>query len=311
MGWTRSITGVGTGGHLTGVARVLKAKFPQLKVFAVEPKESAVISGGLPPHAIQGLGAGFIPKNLDASLLDSTIRVEAEAAREYARRAAAQEGLLVGISSGATLAARRPKIAGYQPAAGCWALPTTRASALVRTRLLPTDKPSGAMAQALPTACHRPHGRFLLRLARPARLKRVLCQPLLQLRQRQRLGKPIALGFLTAIRAQQLPMGLGLHPFGQARNPMLWPKAMTERQMVRSFLSVKISPQTIGRFSTGLMADVLNTPAMNIQCQSHPARIASPISAKARIFPMTSLISCSKMLSVSSSKILLGLAPVS
>lgn len=105
------ITGVGTGGHLTGVARVLKAKFPQLKVFAVEPKESAVISGGAPgPHAIQGLGAGFIPKNLDTSLLDGTIQVEAEAAREYARRAAAQEGLLIGISSGATLAAIAQKL---------------------------------------------------------------------------------------------------------------------------------------------------------------------------------------------------------
>ena len=105
------ITGVSTGGHLTGVARVLKAKFPQLKVFAVEPKESAVISGGAAgPHAIQGLGAGFIPKNLDTSLLDGTIQVEAEAAREYARRAAAQEGLLVGISSGATLAAIAQKL---------------------------------------------------------------------------------------------------------------------------------------------------------------------------------------------------------
>ena len=80
-------------------------------MFAVEPKESAVISGGAPgPHAIQGLGAGFIPKNLDTSLLDGTIQVEAEAAREYARRAAAQEGLLVGISSGATLAAIAQKL---------------------------------------------------------------------------------------------------------------------------------------------------------------------------------------------------------
>ncbi|RMW97910.1 cysteine synthase A [Allofranklinella schreckenbergeri] len=100
------ITGVGTGGHLTGVARALKARWPQLKVFAVEPKDSPVISGGQPaPHPIQGLGAGFIPKNLDVSLLDGVIQVEAEAAREYARRCAAQEGLLVGISSGATLAA--------------------------------------------------------------------------------------------------------------------------------------------------------------------------------------------------------------
>ena len=105
------ITGVGTGGHLTGVARVLKAKFPQLKVFAVEPSLSPVISGGQPgPHPIQGLGAGFIPKNLDTSLLDGVIQVEAEPAREYARRMAAEEGLLVGISSGATLAAIAQKL---------------------------------------------------------------------------------------------------------------------------------------------------------------------------------------------------------
>ena len=106
------ITGVGTGGHLTGVARVLKAKFPQLKVFAVEPAASPVISGGAPaPHPIQGIGAGFIPKNLDTSLLDGVIQVDAEAAREYARRSAREEGLLVGISSGATLAAIAQKLA--------------------------------------------------------------------------------------------------------------------------------------------------------------------------------------------------------
>lgn len=105
------ITGVGTGGHLTGVAKVLKARFPDLKVFAVEPTDSPVISGGQPgPHAIQGIGAGFIPKNLDTTLLDSVIQVEAEAAREYARRAAREEGLLVGISSGATLAAIAQKL---------------------------------------------------------------------------------------------------------------------------------------------------------------------------------------------------------
>ena len=105
------ITGVGTGGHLTGVAKVLKAKFPQLKVFAVEPSASPVISGGAPaPHPIQGIGAGFIPKNLDASLLDGVILVDAEPAREYARRAAREEGLLVGISSGATLAAIAQKL---------------------------------------------------------------------------------------------------------------------------------------------------------------------------------------------------------
>ncbi len=105
------ITGVGTGGHLTGVARVLKAKFPQLKVFAVEPTQSPVISGGQPaPHPIQGIGAGFIPKNLDTSLLDGVIQVEAEPAREYARRSAREEGMLVGISSGATLAAIAQKL---------------------------------------------------------------------------------------------------------------------------------------------------------------------------------------------------------
>ena len=98
------ITGVGTGGHLTGTARVLKAKFPNMKVFAVEPTASPVISGGAPaPHPIQGIGAGFIPKNLDTTLLDGVIQVEAEAAREYARRSACEEGLLVGISSGATV----------------------------------------------------------------------------------------------------------------------------------------------------------------------------------------------------------------
>jgi len=105
------ITGVGTGGHLTGVARVLKAKWPNVKVFAVEPSQSPVISGGQPaPHPIQGIGAGFIPKNLDTSLLDGVIQVEAEAAREYGRRAAREEGLLVGISSGATLAAIAQKL---------------------------------------------------------------------------------------------------------------------------------------------------------------------------------------------------------
>ena len=105
------ITGVGTGGHLTGVARVLKAKWPALKVFAVEPAASPVISGGQPaPHPIQGIGAGFIPKNLDTALLDGVIQVEAEVAREYGRRSAREEGLLVGISSGATLAAIAQKL---------------------------------------------------------------------------------------------------------------------------------------------------------------------------------------------------------
>jgi len=100
------ITGVGTGGHLTGCARVLKAAWPGLRVFAVEPAASPVISGGQPsPHPIQGIGAGFVPANLDTSLLDGVITVEAEAAREMARRSAREEGLLVGVSSGATLAA--------------------------------------------------------------------------------------------------------------------------------------------------------------------------------------------------------------
>ncbi|MBP8091779.1 MAG: cysteine synthase A [Giesbergeria sp.] len=105
------ITGVGTGGHITGCARVLKARFPNLKVFAVEPSLSPVISGGQPgPHPIQGLGAGFIPKNLDTSLLDGVLQVDAEDAREYARRSAREEGILVGISSGATLAAIAQKL---------------------------------------------------------------------------------------------------------------------------------------------------------------------------------------------------------
>ncbi|MEI6802355.1 MAG: cysteine synthase A [Burkholderiales bacterium] len=105
------ITGVGTGGHLSGVAQVLKARWPQLKVFAVEPVASPVISGGAPsPHPIQGIGAGFIPKNLKTELLDGVIQVDAEPAREYARRSAREEGLLVGISSGATLAAIAQKL---------------------------------------------------------------------------------------------------------------------------------------------------------------------------------------------------------
>jgi cysteine synthase A len=105
------ITGVGTGGHLTGCARVLKAAWPQLKVFAVEPKASPVISGGSPaPHPIQGIGAGFVPVNLQTELLDGVIQVDAEDAREYGRRAAREEGMLVGISSGATLAAIAQKL---------------------------------------------------------------------------------------------------------------------------------------------------------------------------------------------------------
>jgi len=105
------ITGVGTGGHLTGCARALKAAWPKLKVFAVEPVASPVISGGAPgPHPIQGIGAGFIPANLDTALLDGVIQVDAEPAREMARRCAREEGILVGISSGATLAAIAAKL---------------------------------------------------------------------------------------------------------------------------------------------------------------------------------------------------------
>jgi cysteine synthase A len=105
------ITGVGTGGHLTGCAQVLKAKWPKLKVYAVEPVASPVISGGSPsPHPIQGIGAGFIPKNLNMALLDGVIQVDAEPAREMARRCAREEGILVGISSGATLAAIAQKL---------------------------------------------------------------------------------------------------------------------------------------------------------------------------------------------------------
>ncbi|MFA6127893.1 MAG: cysteine synthase A [Bacteroidales bacterium] len=100
------ITGVGTGGHITGVTRVLKARWPELKTFAVEPEASPVISGGAPgPHTLQGLGAGFIPDNLDVTLLDRVIQVSKEEAYDYARLAAKKEGLLVGISTGASLAA--------------------------------------------------------------------------------------------------------------------------------------------------------------------------------------------------------------
>ena len=112
------ITGVGTGGHITGCAQVLKKMWPKLKVYAVEPSASPVISGGKPsPHPIQGIGAGFIPKNLHTDLLDGTIQVEAEAAREMARRCAREEGMLVGISSGATLAAIAQKLPELAPGA--------------------------------------------------------------------------------------------------------------------------------------------------------------------------------------------------
>ncbi len=105
------ITGVGTGGHITGTTEILKSVFKGMKSFAVEPAESPVIGGGKPgPHGIQGIGAGFIPKVLDTSLLDGTISVEKDAAFEYMAKAAREEGLLAGISSGATLAAIAQKI---------------------------------------------------------------------------------------------------------------------------------------------------------------------------------------------------------
>jgi cysteine synthase A len=105
------ITGVGTGGHITACAEVLKPKMPGLKVFAVEPELSPVISGGKPgPHPIQGIGAGFIPKNLHTGILDGVIQISKEEAFEYARRCAREEGILVGISTGAALAAVAKKI---------------------------------------------------------------------------------------------------------------------------------------------------------------------------------------------------------
>lgn len=105
------ITGVGTGGHITGVAEALKEKFPSVKVFAVEPELSPVIGGGQPgPHPIQGIGAGFIPENLHTEILDGTIQVSKDEAFDYAQRAAKEEGLFVGISSGATLAAIAKKL---------------------------------------------------------------------------------------------------------------------------------------------------------------------------------------------------------
>jgi cysteine synthase len=105
------ITGVGTGGHITGCAKVLKEAWPNLKVYAVEPTLSPVISGGQPgPHPIQGIGAGFIPANLHTQLIDGVIQVDPEDAKEMARRAAREEGMLVGISSGATLAAISQKL---------------------------------------------------------------------------------------------------------------------------------------------------------------------------------------------------------
>ncbi len=106
------ITGVGTGGHLTGCAEMLKAKWPAMKAFAVEPTLSPVISGGQPsPHPIQGIGAGFIPANLHTQAIDGAIQVDPADAKEMARLCATKEGMLVGISSGATLAAIKQKLA--------------------------------------------------------------------------------------------------------------------------------------------------------------------------------------------------------
>lgn len=105
------ITGVGTGGHITGVAKVLKAKFPNLKVIAVEPELSPVLSGGTPgPHPLQGIGAGFIPANYHGDLIDEVIQVSKEDAFEFARKIAKEEGILVGISTGASLAAVSKKL---------------------------------------------------------------------------------------------------------------------------------------------------------------------------------------------------------
>ena len=110
------ITGVGTGGHITACAEVLKPHWPQLKVYAVEPTASPVLSGGAPgPHPIQGIGAGFVPANYHASAIDGVIQVTPDDAKDWARRSARVEGLLVGISSGATLAAiaqKLPELAG-------------------------------------------------------------------------------------------------------------------------------------------------------------------------------------------------------
>jgi cysteine synthase A len=105
------ITGIGTGGHITGVARVLKQKFPQLKVFAVEPADSPVLSGGAPgPHPLQGIGPGFIPSIVDQSLLDGIVTITKDEAFAMTKRSALEEGLFVGISSGASLAAVAKKL---------------------------------------------------------------------------------------------------------------------------------------------------------------------------------------------------------
>ena len=105
------ITGVGTGGHITGIAEILKKEWPELKVFAVEPELSPVLSGGAPsPHPLQGIGAGFVPSILNTEILDGIIQVGKEEAFKYAQEAAKQEGLFIGISSGASLAAVAKKL---------------------------------------------------------------------------------------------------------------------------------------------------------------------------------------------------------
>ena len=110
------ITGVGTGGHITGCTEVIKKKFPALMSFAVEPEKSPVISGGAPgPHRLQGIGAGFIPKILNVPILDGTIPVSEEEAFNFAARAAREEGIFIGASSGATLAAIAKKLPEIKP----------------------------------------------------------------------------------------------------------------------------------------------------------------------------------------------------
>lgn len=111
------ITGVGTGGHITGVAKVLKDRFPNLKIYAVEPAASAVLSGGAPgPHPLQGLGAGFVPKILDTTLLDGVVQVQQDESYDFARRAAREEGIFIGVSSGSALAAVNKKLQEEIPA---------------------------------------------------------------------------------------------------------------------------------------------------------------------------------------------------
>ncbi len=112
------ITGVGTGGHITAVAEVLKKRWPQLKVYAVEPTLSPVLSGGThSPHSIQGIGAGFIPGVMRLDLIDGVIQVDPKDAAEYARRAAREEGILIGVSSGASLAAVAQKLPEFKDGA--------------------------------------------------------------------------------------------------------------------------------------------------------------------------------------------------